>query len=73
MSENGKAQSARYAPGARFGARFWEEVEYEVEALDAADFELFIAADELPIEPRQEALEALVESLAVLCRARFSN
>jgi hypothetical protein len=61
------------AVSARFGARFWDAVEYEIDALDAADFELFLEADRLPIEPRPGVSEALAESLAAFCRARFSN
>jgi len=73
MGANGKTQASRYAPGAAFGARFWDEVEYEIEALDAADFELFLAADRLPFVPRPGVAETLGDSLAALCRARFSN
>jgi hypothetical protein len=73
MGENRKAQAVWHAPGARFGARFWDAVEYEIEALDLADFELFLEADKLPFEPRPGVAETLLESLAAFCRARFSN
>jgi len=73
MGEILNQKQKRQAPGVRFAARFWEAVEYEIEALDVADFELFLAADRLPLEPRAGAAEALGASLAALCRARFSN
>jgi hypothetical protein len=63
----------RYAPAARYGAEFWDAVECEIEALDASDFVDFLAADELPFEPRAGFSRALGESLAGLCRTRFSN
>jgi hypothetical protein len=73
MGRSGHTQASRLAPGARFGARFWDAVEHEIEALDADDFALFLAADRLPFAGRPEAVEALGDSLAALCRARFSN
>ncbi len=73
MGESGKAAQVRHAPGARFGARFWDGVEYEIEALDARDFALFLEADRLPYAGRPGVAEELARSLAALCRARFSN
>ena len=73
MSDNRKAQDSKHAPGARFGARFWDAVEVEIEVLDAADFALFQVADQLPIEPRPGYAESLGQSLSGLVRARFSN
>ena len=73
MADMRQTQAAWQAPGARFGARFWDAVEYEIEALDASDFELFLEADELPFAPRAELEESLARSLAAVCRARFSN
>ena len=73
MGGNEKARHEIHAPGARFGARFWDAVEFEIEALDAADFALFLAADRLPCEARPGVVESLAASLATLCRARFSN
>ena len=73
MGKSGHKEAVRHAPGARFGARFWDAVEYEIEALDADDFGLFLAADRLPFAPRPGVAEALGDSLAALCRARFSN
>lgn len=74
MGENDrKAQHARQAPGARFGTRFWDAVESEIEALDEADLALFLVADTLPCEPRPGVAESIGASLAALCRARFSN
>jgi hypothetical protein len=64
---------SRFAPGARYGAEFWDAVECEIEALDASDFEAFLAADDLPIEPRAEFTRTLGESIAAIRRARFSN
>jgi hypothetical protein len=63
----------RHAPGARFGARFWEAVECEIEALDARDFALFLAADRLPFAGRPGVFESLLKTLGARCRARFSN
>lgn len=57
----------------QFGARFWDGVESEVEALDAADYALFLGADQLEIEPRPAFERALLTHLAGLCRRRWSN
>jgi len=57
----------------RFGARFWEAVECEIEALDAADYALFLGADRLEIEPRPAFERALETHLRGLCRRRWSN
>jgi hypothetical protein len=67
------APQARQAPGARFGASFWDAVELEIEALDADDFALFLAADGLPCRAAPGLRQSLGDSLAALCRARFSN
>ncbi len=73
MGKSGHTKASWQAPGARFGARFWDAVEYEIEALDADDFALFLAADRLPCAAGAGRIEALGDSLAALCRARFSN
>jgi len=74
MSDRRKAeQHTKHAPGARYGAQFWDAVECEIEALDASDLAFFLAADELPLEPSPDFAAALGESLGKLCRARFSN
>jgi hypothetical protein len=73
MSKKRKTGQAMLAADARFGARFWDAVEHEIEVLDEADFALFLAADRLPIEPRADFADALGRSLSRLCRARFSN
>ena len=73
MGKSGQAGASRQAPGARFEARFWDAVEYEIEALDADDFALFLTADRLPCSAAPGRLEALGDSLAALCRTRFSN
>ena len=57
----------------RFGAQFWEAVECEIEALDAADYALFLGADQLEIEPRPGFERALETHLRGLCRRRWSN
>ena len=73
MGKLGHTEVTRHAPGARFGARFWDAVEYEIEALDADDFALFLEADRLPFAAHPGFVAALGDSLAALCRARFSN
>lgn len=73
MGNSGHGKASRQAPGARFGARFWDAVEYEIEALDADDFALFLAADGQPCAASPGRFESLGESLAALCRTRFSN
>ena len=73
MDGKQRAQQPRQAPDVRFGTRFWDAVEYEIEALDAGDFALFLAADQLPFAARSGVADALGESLAAICRARFSN
>jgi len=73
MGGKQRTQQSRQAADLRFGERFWDAVEYEIEALDAADFALFLAADRLPFAPRPGVAEALGVSLASICRARFSN
>ncbi|HTO68397.1 MAG TPA: hypothetical protein VMR31_00925 [Myxococcota bacterium] len=64
---------ARSGSQARHGARFWDAVEREIEALDAGDLALFLAADHLPIEPRASFRRGLRGHLQALCRARWSN
>jgi hypothetical protein len=77
MGSSGHRPPDRLAPGAlldtRFGARFWDAVEYEIEALDADDFALFLAADRLPCAAGPGFAESLADSLGALCRTRFSN
>ncbi len=77
MGSSGERPAARRTPGAAprawLEARFWDGVECEIEALDAADFALFLAADRLPCAARPGFAEALAGSLAGVCRARFSN
>lgn len=73
MGENRRAQQPRQASGTRFGSSFWDAVESEIEALDASDFALFLAADRLPDRARRGAMESIGAALAALCRARFSN
>ena len=58
---------------ARYGASFWDSVECEIEAFDAVDYALFVAAGSLPIEPRPEFREALLAHLSRAARTRFSN
>jgi hypothetical protein len=58
---------------ARFGASFWDGVEREVEALDLADFALFLDADLLAIQPRSGFEGALAAHLSGLFRTRWSN
>jgi hypothetical protein len=66
--------AALRAPRAtRWNAQFWDGVECEIEALDAADFALFQAADRLPCVADAGFAAALAGSLSALCRARFSN
>ena len=77
MGRSGEKPANRHVPGAhlaaRFDTRFWDGVEHEIEALDARDFGLFLAADRLPCAARPGYAEALGDSLGALCRARFSN
>ncbi len=73
MGENRRGQRSAHAVSVRFGTRFWDAVEYEIEALDAGDFALFLAADRFPCEARPGAFESIGARLAVLCRERFSN
>ena len=68
-----QAQHARGLVKARFGASFWDGVEREMEALDIADFALFLGAHELAIEPRQGFEQALSAHLSGLFRTRWSN
>jgi hypothetical protein len=67
------AQSVRSHSKVRYGTTFWDAVECEIEALDPADFALFLGADELAIEPRPAFARSLAGHLASLCRARWSN
>jgi hypothetical protein len=83
MSERARAQRAhstptgeeqRYTPReTRFGGRFWDAVEHEVEAVDHADFALFMAAHRLPIEPRPGFRAGLEARLYRVFAARWSN
>ena len=58
---------------ARHSAAFWDGVEREIEALDCADFALFMGADALAIEPRPAFERALSTRLQSVLRARWSN
>jgi hypothetical protein len=69
----GQAEPARGLVRARFGASFWDAVEREVEALDVADFALFLSADQLALEPRAGFEGALSARLSALFRTRWSN
>jgi hypothetical protein len=77
MSERAKqrerTQQSRGGLDARRGATFWDGVEREIEALDVADFALFMGADRLPFEPRPAFAHALSDCLASLVRSRWSN
>ena len=75
MSERQTRQNAqaRMAGSGRFGARFWDGVESEIEALDPADFALFLEADRLAIEPRGGFERSLETRLRGLVRRRWSN
>ncbi len=50
MSE--RRSRTRETPMAWTARAFWDEVEYEVEAVDLYDFAEFVSAPELPIEAR---------------------
>jgi len=56
-----------------FSTKFWDGVEREIESLDVLDFELFLGADGLAIEPRPGFADALAGRLQALCRTRWSN
>ena len=73
MSESRKAKATEAAIRARYDARFWDEVERELEAFDAADFAEFVAAGRLPIEPQARFRESLLAHLCGVARACFSN
>ncbi len=66
-------QAARSVSEVRFGGAFWDGVESEIEALDAADFALFLGADRWAIEARPGFTRGLEGHLARVCRARWSN
>jgi hypothetical protein len=68
-----RALKARSASQSRFGARFWDGVEREIEALEWADLALFLRADRLPIEPRAAFARGLFGQLEGLARRRWSN
>ncbi len=63
---------SRYLLGPWFRLDFWKGVESEIGALDAADFEEFARADELPIEPSPEFVEHLRHQLSMFVRNRRS-
>ena len=76
MSERGLGRervNARSAAAAPQGARFWEAVEREIEALDTADLALFLRAHRLPIEPRPAFARGLFAHLQGQARRRWSN
>jgi hypothetical protein len=75
MSERDTRMHAqpRKAASGRFGARFWDGVESEIESLDPADFALFLGADRLDIQPRPAFERGLETHLRALVRRRWSN
>ena len=68
-----RGRKARGASEPRFGARFWDGVEREIEALDWADLALFLRADRQAIEPRAAFSAGLFGQLRTLARRRWSN
>ena len=79
MSERKTRQHAqavsetRMAGSGRFSASFWDGVESEIEALDPADFSLFLGADRLALEPRRGFEWNLETQLRAIVRRRWSN
>ena len=73
MGDSRKAKAMEGVIRARYGASFWDAVEYEIESFDLADYALFVSAGSLPIEPRPGFREALLAHLRAAARARFSN
>jgi hypothetical protein len=54
-------------------ALFWDEVEYEIEALDPYDLLEFLTADERPISPRPGFRAGLRAELTALVRRRYQQ
>lgn len=63
---------ALFLLGPWFNPDFWDDVDYEVEALDVDDFEEFEAAEELPFEPRPAFEADLRDRLCHLIIARYA-
>ena len=53
-----------------YGAGFWDDVEYEIEALDWRDLAEFLAADQGPFEPCAQFRDDLRRELLTFVRGR---
>ena len=71
MSE--RRSRMRETPVAWTARAFWDEVEYEVEAVDLYDFAEFVSAAELPIEARPGFEAGLRRKLLDRVRRRYQQ
>lgn len=77
MSRSRKSSAPRSASALPASAgscsAFWDEIECEIEALDVRDFEEFLEADALPIDPDPAFRKRLSGHLKQLVRSRFAH
>ncbi len=73
VRETPLAQTARTARTAWTARAFWDEVEYEIEAVDLYDFAEFASAAELPIEARPGFEAELRRELLDRVRRRYQQ
>ena len=59
--------------GPWFNPAFWDDVEFEIDALDIDDFEEFQESGELPVEPRAEFAEDLRQRLKSYIKERYGQ
>jgi hypothetical protein len=57
--------------GPWFNPSFWDDVEYEIDTVDVDDFVDFVAAGDVPVEPRPEFEADLRERLRAFVAARY--
>ena len=68
-----KRAVALFLLGPWFNPAFWDDVEFEVDAIDIDDFEEFQESGELPVEPREEFVEDLRQRLRGYIKARYGK
>ena len=68
-----KRAVALFLLGPWFNPAFWDDVEFEVDAIDIDDFEEFQESAEFPVEPRAEFVEDLRQRLHSYIKARYGN
>ena len=68
-----KRAIALFLLGPWFNPAFWDDVEFDIGAVDIDDFEEFQESGQLPVEPRAEFVEDLHKRLRHYVRTRYGG